>query len=96
MGKNGTRRSPGSYLGGWGGVASGRDPGEGRRWEGRCSRWLSELAFCHWLATGRKRKVQDKALWETGSRGEAQCGTPNSEVKNIAPPGDKLRLETRI
>lgn len=31
-------------------------------------RWPIELAFWHWLATGRKRKVQDKALWEIGSQ----------------------------
>lgn len=35
MERNGTRRNPGSYLGSWGGVASGRDAGEGRRWERR-------------------------------------------------------------
>ncbi|OBS78509.1 hypothetical protein A6R68_19103, partial [Neotoma lepida] len=50
---------------------------------GGTPRWPSELAFCHWLATGRKRKVQDKALWEIGSRGETQCGTPNSESDSL-------------
>lgn len=41
----------------------------GRRCEVRGTpRWPIELAFCYWLAIGRKRKVQDRALWETVSQ----------------------------
>lgn len=55
-------------------VELGRDciwegPWGGRRCKmGGTLRWPIELAFCHWLATGRKRKDQDKALWEIGSQ----------------------------
>lgn len=46
-----------------------KGPWGGRGCEvGGTPRWPIELAFCHWLATGRKRKAQDKVLWEIVSQ----------------------------
>lgn len=60
---------------------------------GETPRWPSELAFCHWLAPGRKRKIQDKAFWEIGSQRRSSVSDAQQQSQEHCPTQSQTEAE---